>query len=280
MIISESKFQGLFQDKPECVINLPEWLLPSDKVKDFCSMPNFAIVEVAGRDSIAAAINYLEDNDITDLLPTYVYTGTEYGPWGTVKVAVERLSLRLPNVKVHDLVVLGSPKFFQALNGRFIDELNSRFEFYTPCVGCHLYLHSVRIPLAISLGNVPVIAGERELHDGRTKINQTPENLNLYQSFFNEFNIQLQLPIRKIAEGRAVKELLGFEWKEGEEQLGCVLSGNYRKIDGKMNIQREQISKYLREFAIPCTKKIVKAYIEGNIPDHIAIAREVLEKKG
>jgi len=277
MTSSRSKVTLLFQNKPECVINLPEWLLPLEKIRESGSMENLAIVEVAGRDSIAAAIKYLEANDITDLLPTYVYTGTEYGPWGSVKDAVERLSLCLPNVIVHDLVVLGSPKFFKALNGRFIGELNSRFEFYTPCIGCHLYLHSVRIPLAVSLGNVPVIAGERELHDERIKINQTRETLNLYQSLFYEFNIQFQLPIRKIDQGKDVTKLLGFEWKEGEKQLGCVLSGNYRTVDGNVNIRIEQITKYLKEFAIPCAKKIIKAYIDGYIPDHISIAREILE---
>ncbi|MCF8037391.1 MAG: hypothetical protein K9K62_11005, partial [Desulfobacteraceae bacterium] len=43
---------------------------------------------------------------------------------------------------------------------------------YTPCTGCHLYLHAVRIPLARMLGNVPIIGGERESHSGKVKVNQ------------------------------------------------------------------------------------------------------------
>ena len=106
-----SRLEELYLNKPECVVDLPEWLLPPEKIETYRGMPRLAIVEIAGRDSVAAAVKSVEEEGFTDLLPTYVYTGTEHGSWESVKRAVDRLTSRLPEVHVHDLVVLGSPGF-------------------------------------------------------------------------------------------------------------------------------------------------------------------------
>jgi hypothetical protein len=276
MTQSNSRLKGLFLDKPECVVNLPQWLLSSERIQQYRAMSGLVIVEIAGRDSVAAAVKSLEEEAFTHLLPTYVYTGTEHGPWASVEEAVERLARRLPEVRIHDLVVLGSPGFWQALNGRFITELSSRYGFYTPCVGCHLYLHTVRIPLALALGNVSIISGEREWHDEAAKINQTREALDVYQGVAKHFGVQLLLPLRNIAEGVRIAEILGFEWEEGKEQLGCVLSKNYRLLDGSTCGTSTHIQRYLKEFALPCAKRIVEAYAEGTVPNHMEIASQVL----
>ncbi|MBW2568941.1 MAG: hypothetical protein JRD93_13615 [Deltaproteobacteria bacterium] len=158
----DAGLKEVYLNKPESVVSLPKWLLPSRKVEEYRAMSSLAIVEIAGRDSVAAAVKAVEDEGFTDLLPTYVYTGTEYGAWSSVGEAVKRLSKRLPEIRVHPPLVFGSPLFWQALNGRFINELIAKYDFFTPCIGCHLYLHSVRIPLALALGKAPIISGERE----------------------------------------------------------------------------------------------------------------------
>jgi len=276
MLGLDSELKERYRDKRECVIGLPEPLLPSRKVEGYRAMPRLAIVEMAGRDSVAAAVKAVEDEEFTDLLPTYVYTGTEYGPWSSVEKAVERLSSRLPEIRVHQLLVLGSPGFWQALNGRFINELITKLGFFTPCIGCHLYLHSVRIPLALTLGKAPIISGERESHDGSIKINQVSEALTVYQEMAREFGIRLLFPLRHISEGNRVRNILGFEWEEGKEQLGCVLSGNYCRLDGSLSIAGGQVLRYLEEFAYPLTKKIIETYLEGQVPNHSEIAARVL----
>ncbi len=272
----DPRLKELYLNKPECVITLPEWFLPSEKIKEYRAMPRLAIVEIAGRDSVAAAVKSVEEESFTDLLPTYVYTGTEHGPWASVDQAVERLAGLLPEVRIHNLVVLGSPCFWQALCGRFISELISRYEFYTPCVGCHLYLHSVRIPLALALGKVPIISGEREWHDEAKKVNQISEALNVYEKIAKDFGIRLLFPVRNITKGDRIEEILGFEWQEGKEQLGCVLSGNYRALEGSVDYAPSQVKMYLEEFAWPCAKKIVESYTAGRIPNHLEIAASVL----
>lgn len=272
----DPRVKELYLNKPECVINLPQWLLSQERVEAYRAMSGLAIVEIAGRDSVAAAVKSVEEDGITDLLPTYVYTGTEYGAWESVERAVDRLIGRLRSVRVHDTLVLGSPAFWHALNGRFISELRSRYGFCTPCVGCHLYLHAVRIPLSLLLGGITIIAGEREEHDHVTKINQTSEVLDVYQNMADNFGVRLRLPLRHVTEGTRIAEILGFKWDAGREQLGCVLSGNYRELGGSVEATSQQVQRYLAEFAEPCAKRIVESYIAGNIPDHLEIARQIL----
>jgi hypothetical protein len=276
MSASNSRLKELYLNKPECVIDLPERLLSPEKVDTYRAMSRLAIVEIAGRDSLAAAVKSVEEEGITDLLPTYVYTGTEHGPWESVERAVDRLARRLPQVRVHDMIVLGSPGFWQALNGRFSSELTSMYGFCPPWVGCDLYLHTIRIPLSIMLGEVPIIAGEREKHDGTIKVNQVREALDVYQNLANDFGVRLLLPLRHVVDGASITEILGFEWQAGKEQLGCVLSGNYRELDGSVDATARQVQGYLEEFAEPCAKKIIESYLAGDIPDHLEIAAQVL----
>jgi hypothetical protein len=273
------RIENLYLQKSESVIRLPEWLLSRKVVqRSHETGARLAIIEIAGRDSVAAAIRAVEEGLFTDLLPTYAFTGTEHGSLRSVEEAVRRLANRLPGITVHNLELLGSAGFWQALNGRFISELISRFGFYSPCVGCHLYLHGVRIPLAVSLGGVAVISGERESHDGSLKVNQIPEALERYQTLFRAFGIPLLLPLRHMASGEEVEHILDSKWEEGKEQLGCVLSGNYRMLNGGIGVTPEQVAAYLDEFAVPCAQRIVSVYLEGEIPDFLEIAREELRK--
>ena len=159
---------------------------------------------------------------------------------------------------------------------RFATELISRYGFYVPCSGCHLYLHSVRLPLSRLIGGVPIISGERVLHDGTIKVNQISEALNAYEEISREFDTKLIMPLRNISDGNRIRELLGFEWKEGGDQLGCVLSGNYRGVKGDVLIDGGQVRRYLEEFACPVTRKIVGTYIEGGTPNHLKIAAELI----
>jgi len=273
----KNQLQELFLNKSDLVIDFPKWLLSDQSIENYRSISKLALVEIAGRDSIAAAVKSVQEYGFTDLLPTYVYTGTEYGPWDTVNQALLRLKNRLPKVRVHPLIVLGSPDFWKALNGAFISELSSIYGFYTPCIGCHLYLHAVRIPLALFLSNIPIISGERERHDSSVKINQIPEVLDLYKSLTETFGIQLRLPLRKITRGQEIETILQMDWQENKEQLHCSLSGNYRLVDGSVEMNKTQVVRYLNEFAVPCTEKIVREYISEKIPNHVKIAKQIIQ---
>ena len=148
--------------------------------------------------------------------------------------------------------------------------------FYTPCAGCHLYLHAVRIPLAISL-RAPIVAGERERHDGAVKVNQTATALDGYRDLARRFEVSLLFPLRYIDDGGEVETILGLDWKQDDEQLGCVLSGNYRDSQNHVHLTEEKMRPYLLEFALPVAFETIEAYRQKRVPNHLKIALDVFQ---
>jgi hypothetical protein len=273
----QNALSTVFRDKPELLINLPDWMLSEKQVDAYRKMNNLAIVEISGRDSIAAAVKSAENHKFSDLLPVYVYTGTEFGQFDHVEQAVDRLSRILPDVVVHPILVMGSPKFWRAINGRFIGDLVKRHGFYSPCPGCHLYLHAARMPLAIKLGNKPIISGERESHTGMIKINQTAAALDFYLDFAAHFGIRLLFPVRHIASGNEIEQIIQITWERGKGQLNCGLSENYHMIDSPTTVSPEDVRCFYEKFAGPAAKAISAAYLSGYVPDHNAIAEQILK---
>ena len=58
----DPRLLALYLEKPECVIHFPEWLLPTEKRDAYHSMSKLAMVEIAGRDSVAAAVKSVEEH--------------------------------------------------------------------------------------------------------------------------------------------------------------------------------------------------------------------------
>lgn len=270
----------LFRDKPELVWPLPAWQLSPESLAALRARPRVAVVELAGRDSVAAALKATAEGGFSDLAPTYVYTGSEYGSWATVGEALNRLRRRLPpEVTLHPLLVFGSPRLWRALNGRFAGELLARHGLATFCVGCHLYLHALRLPLALALGGAPIIAGERESHDGRVKINQLATSLNAYRTLTLHWAVELLLPLRHVASGQEVEAWLGRQWPEGGEQLGCVLSGNYCDPAGRVVYRDTGLAGFLEAFALPLARSWLTELLAEQPSDPLLLAAELLAKK-
>lgn len=194
-----------------------------------------AIAEISGADSIAAALRFAEENPGARLVPTYVATGTEFGDFSQIEGNITFLRDELPKrgaTLEGGLLHSGDPALWRALNGRPAAQLADLFGRWLPCVGCHLYLHLMRIPAARNMGAEVVISGERERHDGRTKANQTPGALDAFVDVLAHAGVALALPVRRLAAEGAISELLGPRWPGGSPQLECVLSGNERELDG------------------------------------------------
>ena len=64
-----------YLEKSECVIDFPRWLLSPAQIRNYKGIPGLAIVEMAGRDSVAAAIRAAEERGYTDFIPTYTIPG-------------------------------------------------------------------------------------------------------------------------------------------------------------------------------------------------------------
>lgn len=259
----DSRIFEIVSAKPELVDEFPSWMLSENIENELRRTKGLAIVEIAGRDSIAAALEATRKRDVKALLPTIAYTGTEFGNWDVPfkKAYMLKEELSKKDVKVFDPVLLGAPRFWWRLCGRYATHLFQRFGFYSPCVGCHLYLHALRIPLARKIDCGVVIGGEREFHEDRIKINQIGVALDAYVSFAEKFGIELLLPMRHVRESRDIESIIGKSWEEGAEQLECVLSKNYLDIDGRVVCSENDIKRFFDEFAQKEAEKVVEGFL-------------------
>lgn len=265
----------------------PEYFLPRfspEAERRLKSLKNLAIVEIAGRDSIAAAIQADQERPISAFLPTLAYNGAQYGSLESVEFAMDLLAQKIGKERVRDLAIIGSPKFWQALTVRFADLLTEKFGFYTPYVACHLYIHAVRVPLARRLNCTLIISGERESHNGTIKLNQTPLVLDRYAQLTAHFGVELFQPLRKMQSGDEIERLLGEPWPAGQRQLHCMLSGKYKNPDGSVDFgpgrrfSDEKSARFLDEYAIPLAQVCLEKIVRGEPVDYEAEAVKTLER--
>lgn len=256
----DPRMLAIICNKPELIAELPRWMFPESMERELQSTEGLAVGEIAGRDSIAAVFEAAKRRKLQALLPTVAYTGTEFGDWEALFGKIERLaeSLEGQGIKVFRPVVLGSPRWWRHLCGRYVPSLFARFGFYSPCVGCHLYLHALRIPLALRIGCRMIIGGERESHQGSIKINQTAAALDAYTTFVRSFGVELLLPVRKINSDDAIAAILGKQWREADEQLGCVLSKNYRDEHGMVHCREDALTRFFSEYAVAEAERLVR----------------------
>ena len=259
----------------------PEVLYPFDEsqLETLRQTPRLAIGETAGRDSVAAMLAAMASDDIDVIQPIAVYTATEYGDWLAFERNAEflrRKARELYGKEVRDLVWMGSPKLWEALNGRFITEIVRRYGNYSPCLACHFYLHAIRVPLAVRLGCRVVIGGDRERHGPRLKINQIPAAMDAYDRFFRRFGLELWQPLRRVIDPAGVEEMLGPDWPGGNAQPQCVLSGNYYTADGRDAWTEAGVLAFVEGFAYPALERIVSGLVEGRAVDYVAVVQEIL----
>lgn len=246
-----------------------------------------ALLEIAGRDSVAAGLTAASSGRYDLLIPTVVYTGTEYGDWDVVLNNAEALAGRLRDrrqVDVLETVVLGSPVWWHAVAARFSGELSRLYGFSTTCIACHMYVHAARVPFARATGATAVIAGERLSHDGRRKLNQLKPCLRTYRAVLAEQGIELDMPLESLQDGKRLEELVGPGWAESGRQMRCILEGNYRDVSGEITAREQDLEEYLGQFLAPAFQAILSSFIRGDAPpDYLALAGEafssVLERR-
>jgi hypothetical protein len=108
-----------------------------------------------------------------------------------------------------------------------------------------------------------IIAGERESHEGRIKINQIGVALEAYMAFAKEFGIELLLPLRHIRSNERIAAIAGHDWEEDTEQVECVLSKNYMETNNRVSYSELAIERFLKEFAVQKAKEVVKKFLSA-----------------
>jgi hypothetical protein len=219
-------------------------------------LPGDAVIgEFAGRDSVAAIIKALEDDSINSILPVASFSPTEYGDFKILEsnylMMVNRIRDLYGNKKVvFPLVCYSNFDLWSLINGRFVNSIIKKFGFYSPCIGCHAYLHLLRVMIGVKLGK-KVICGERESHDGRIKINQASHSIDTYVRIARHFNVELLTPLRYMKDGDQVESLIGWYWQEGKGHQSCAFSGNYSDIKVNVTFDESKLKAYLDEYIYP-----------------------------
>lgn len=242
---------------------------PHEEIRQILELaPKETVIgEFSGRDSVAAILKALESPEINHILPVMSFAGTEYGNLEGLRENEERLRQRVKELYggkkiLYPTVIFSNPKLWSVLNGRPVKSLIDRYGFYTPCIGCHMYFHLLRVPMARQLGR-KIISGERVSHEGKIKLNQLDPSLNAYHKVLKSLEVELLFPIREIFEGDTIENLLGWQWQEGKEHPACMYSGNYRQIDGKTDYSKEKLQSFLEEFLIPVSIDLGRILIEN-----------------
>ena len=270
-------WEAVFASKPERLNKFPE-ILSGLEIEEIKSAGRLAIAEIAGRDSVAAVVVAAKDGLFDALIPTVVYVPTEYGDWGAILKTSEALQAEVASrfgKRVFPPLLIGSADLWHALNGRFLSVLNERFGTFSPCPGCHLYMHISRIPIAKLLGARIVITGERESHDGKVKINQTPMALDFYQEVYRAFDLELVMPLRRVASTEEVQALAGGAWSDAtNKQLTCVFSANYVRLDGDVSYREGAWRSWFEDYLVPAVKEIISQLIEGRNVEYLRVARK------
>jgi hypothetical protein len=214
--------------------------------------------EIAGRDSIAAIIKAVEElKNIRGILPVVTKVPTEEYERDTIFYALKFLRRRIKElykdkVRVLDYIEYSDHDLWRELSIKNIGYLASEYSFYTPCVGCHLYLHIMRAKIALDYDAI-VVSGERHSHDGRVKLNQTEEAIEVYRNVLSKMGVELLTPLSGIEESSDIISLLGSRWDEGENQAKCHLSGNY-----PVDINKNNYTRYLNEYIYKTGIKILE----------------------
>lgn len=238
-----------------------------------------AVLEIAGADAFAAAISYAANHQNETMLPTYVQTGTEYGDFGLIERHVGSLRSDLEKrfkIRLLDLSVSSNQQLWHAINGRFMKAISDKFGFYTPCIGCHLYLHLMRIPAALKHKSKVVVTGERTVHGSGSKINQTQPLLDCYKRVMASVGVTLEMPVSEVKDSGEIKAMASWLWEEGGQQMDCVLSGNYRMPDGTPHkLTDEEETRFIGGFLLPLGERLARMLASGE-NDYVAAVGEIL----
>jgi len=275
----DERTKGILLAKPERIIGFDDSL--TARLRSRVGSGNAALVEIAGRDSVAAAV-LAASSSYDILIPTVVYTGTEYGNWEVVlentRLLRDLLRDREGVVEVEEPVLLGSPRWWHAAGGRFARVLEERYRFSTTCVACHMYFHAARVPFAREIGATAVVAGERLVHGKRLKLNQVGAALDSYIAVLERAGVVLDLPLKDTEDSSHVEELVG-PWGESEKQMRCVLESNYRDMSGEFGVTENELDAYLEEFLEPVFSRVLSEFNDGGTPDYLAVVEDILRTK-
>jgi hypothetical protein len=223
------------------------------------------LADFAGRDSIAACMQILKDEEIDTVIPVGDIVPSRYGDtdsysqnWDALAQLIKKKNL---NIDLKPWFIVDGQDFWKTLNERYVKQIMTKYGWFTPCIGCHFHFYAMRSVLVEILGNDNIIlaSGEKRLHkNGKRKANQTDAAVKAYGKFSLEQGVDHRFPIHDFESEEQIGSLIGKEWEEGASQMSCIHSGNDRDDDGQLKYTDEQISEVMTEYILPMGKRYIE----------------------
>lgn len=274
-MFSKKNYLKIIADKPEIFGKVPDFILDAKKIEEYRQIPNLAVGEISGLYNLESLTHALYLKRPDAFLPTVSYTGTEYGEWGAASQFFKNLKKAVEkDLKIYcaDPVILGSPRFWWALNGRFAQELYARYGFSSQCYGCRLYAFVLRVPLCKLIDAHLFIPQDYENGVQGCAINSCSVVARYCSIFMASFGIDVRHDF--VTTGRG-QEVMDEGQQVPEKKIKCVLEGNSLRLDGSL-YEAKHLDAYFESFALPVAGRIMSRVLSGAAFDYVQEVAAIL----
>ena len=245
----------ILADKPDIFAALPAAVLDEQTADHLRQIPRLAVAEISGPADVQALRELLPRYRPDGLLPTFSYTGTEFGDWerlGQLASELKKSFEKELNIYTADPVVLGAPALWKALLQAHEGELSTRFGFTSRCLGCRLYSFMLRVPLCKKIDAQYFIPSLCGLAERCCPTHCLPVEKKYFGFLMSGYGIDLWHQ-REGHEGPTA----------GDACLSCVLSGE--PVNGAST---EKLTRYFESFALPAASGILSRAVFGAPVDY------------
>lgn len=211
------------------------------------------IAEIAGRDSVAAILQFAQENNNVEIIPTIALTGTEYGDLSSYNKNLDFLKCKLEKAHVTfpKVIYLQNGDLWNYINARYQYCIYKKFLFYTPCICCHLYAHLLRVPIYKEFEANGIITGERIYHSGTVKANQHDKTITIFDEIFQKNGMVFVRPLLEINNNKKIEQIIGDgNIIQHANDVKCVMSGNLTGFSLEKRNQIFLMEKYLEEYVL------------------------------
>ena len=267
-MLGKKKYLKILAHKPDIFAVLPAEVLDEQTTEQLRQIPRLAVAEIAGPADSHALRELLTHYKPDGLLPTFSYTGTEYGDWSGLAHVAADLKKTIEkdlNIYVAEPVVLGSPALWKALRTVHERQLGQRFGFTSTCLGCRLYSFALRVPLCKKIDARFFIPS---LH-GLLQRNCPAHTTAIERKYFSFLMSGYGIDVWHQAEHYENKS--GCAGQE-DACLSCALTA-----DPENGMTQEKLTRYFESFALPTAGGILSLAVFGAPVDY---ARIIAERAG
>ncbi len=261
-------FKKIIAEKLDGMKAFPHKLVPQAYIEELKQIPRPVLGHVSGVESFGVLYESLKHMKADALVLMIAYTGTGYGEhrtlWQEVQVLKSTIEKAL-HIYCTEPVVIGSPQFWRALNGRFVQELISRYNFYCPCFGCRLYLCALTVPLCKTLNIETVVSGNISMNAGGDYATNTIQYYCAH--LLSNFGITLLYRTIDYKDNdkiltEFIKSQPGMGVEQHEECGHCMFHKNVQLLNGRCE-EPANLPEFFERFLIPACAKIISKILSG-----------------